>query len=124
MVSLTLLMMCLFMALITHLSSRMSFSFLDRCVEKDLHLNPDKIHINVPNVPFFGQVLTSKGLQPDPHKVDVIQQWPTPTCVSELQSFLGSVNYLCKFIPYLLDLCQPLQELLKKSNEFCLDTCP
>ena len=56
--------------------------FLDQCVEKDLHLNPDKIRINVPNVPFFGQVLTSKGLQPDPHKVDVIQQWPTPTCVS------------------------------------------
>ena len=49
-------------------------SFLDRCVEKDLHLNPDKICINVPNVPFLGQILTSKGLQPDPHKVDVIQQ--------------------------------------------------
>ena len=92
--------------------------FLDWCVEKDLHLNPDKIHINVSNVPFIGQVLTSKGLQPDPCKVDVIQQWPTPTCVLKLQSFLGSVNYLCKFIPYLSDLCQPLQELLKSSNEF------
>ena len=92
--------------------------FLDHCVEKDLHLNPDKIHINVPNVPFLGQVLTSKGLQPDLHKVDVIQQWPTPTCVLELQSFLGSVKYLCKFIPFLSDLRQPLQELLKLSNEF------
>ena len=60
----------------------------------------------------------SKGLQPDPCKVDVIQQWPTPTCVLQLQSFLGSVNYLCKFIPYLSDLGQPLQELLKSSNEF------
>ena len=36
--------------------------FLDWCVEKDLHLNPDKICINVPNVPFFGRVLTSRGL--------------------------------------------------------------
>ena len=92
--------------------------FLDRCVEKDLHLNPDKIQINVPNVPFFGQILTKDGLKPDPHKVDVIQQWPTPTCVTELQSFLGSVNYLCKFIPYISDLRQPLQELLKSNNEF------
>ena len=49
-------------------------SFLDRCVEKDLHLNPDKIRINIPNVPFFGQVLTKEGLRPDPHKVDVIKQ--------------------------------------------------
>ena len=76
-------------------------SFLDRCVEKDLHVNPDKIQINIPNMSFFGQVLTKEGLRPDPHKVDVIKQWPTPTNVTELQSFLGSVNYLCKFIPYL-----------------------
>ena len=51
-------------------------------------------------------------------EVDVIQQWPTPTCTLELQSFLGSVNYLYKFIPYLSDLFQPLQELLKSSNDF------
>ena len=93
-------------------------SFLDRCVEKDLHLNPDKIRINIPNVPFFGQVLTKEGLKPDPHKLDVIKQWPIPTNVTELQSFLGSMNYLCKFIPYLLDLRQPLQELLKFNGEF------
>ena len=92
--------------------------FLDRCVEKDLHLNPDKVHINIPNFTFFGQGLTPQSLQPDPWKVDVIQQWPTPTCMAELQSFLGSVNYLCKFIPYLSDLHQPLQELLKSCNEF------
>ena len=92
-------------------------SFLDRCVEKDLHLNPDKIWINIPNMPFFGQVLTKEGLRPDTHKVDVIKQWPTPTNVTELQSFLGSVNYLCKFIPYLSDLRQPLQGLLKSDSE-------
>ena len=69
-------------------------------------------------MPFFSQIFTKDGLKPDPHKVDVIQQWPTPTCVAELQSFLGSVKYLCKFIPYLPDLRQPLQELLKSSNEF------
>ena len=92
--------------------------FLDRCVEKDLYLNPDKVCINIPDVPLFGQVLTPQGLKPNPHKVDFIQNWPSPTNTTELQSFLGSVNYLCKFIPYLLDLCQPLQELLKSSNEF------
>ena len=57
-------------------------------------------------------------MKPDPYKVDVIRNWPTHTITTELQSFLGSVNYLCKFIPYLSDLHQPLQELLKSSNEF------
>ena len=49
----------------------------------------------------------------------MIQQWPTPTNVKELQSYLGSVNYLSKFIQYLSDVRRPLQELLKKENEFC-----
>ena len=84
---------------------------MDRCVEKELNLNPDKVCINIPNVPFFGQVLTPQGLKPDLHKIDVIQNWPTPTNTTELQSFLS-------------DLCQPLQELLKSSNEFVLDTYP
>ena len=48
--------------------------FLDLCVEKDLHPNPDKIQINIPNVPFFGQILTKEGLKLDPHKISVIQQ--------------------------------------------------
>ena len=37
-------------------------NFLDRCVEHDLHLNPEKIRINVDSVPFFGQTLTKDGL--------------------------------------------------------------
>ena len=78
-------------------------SFLDCCIAKDLHLNADKIQIDVPSVPFFGQTLTKQGLKMDHKKWEVIQQWSTPTNLKELQSFLGSVNYLSKFIPYLSD---------------------
>ena len=62
-------------------------SFLDHCVEKDLHLNPDKIQIDVSSVPFFSQTLTKQGLKMDHKKWEVTQQWPTPTNVKELQSF-------------------------------------
>ena len=91
-------------------------SFLDCCVEHDLHLNPDKIIINVDSVPFFGQTLTKNGLMMDKNKWKVIQDWPTPTNIKELQSFLGSVNYLSKFIPYLSTHRKPLQDLLKQSS--------
>ena len=43
-------------------------SFLDHCVEYDLHLNPDTIRINVDSVPFFGQTLTKNGLMMDENK--------------------------------------------------------
>ena len=36
-------------------------SFLDRCVERGLHLNPDKIQIDVPSVPFFNEVRPKNG---------------------------------------------------------------
>ena len=48
----------------------------------------------------------------------MIQQWPTPTNQKELQSFLGTVNYLSRFLAFLSDLGAPLQSLLKKDTEF------
>ena len=93
-------------------------SFLDRCVEQDMHLNPDKIQINCTEVPFFGNTLSKDGLSPDMNKVKLIQEWLTPTNQEELQSFLGTVNYLSRFLPFLSDLRAPLRNVLKKDGEF------
>ena len=93
-------------------------SFLDHCVEEDMHLNPDKIKIDCPEVPFFRNILSKDGLSPDTKKVELIQQWPTPTNHKELQCFLGTFNYLSRFLAFLSDWHQPLQSLLKKDTEF------
>ena len=93
-------------------------NFLDRCIEHDLHLNPEKIRVNVDSVSFFGQTLMKDGLQMDANKWQVIQNWSQPKNVKELKSFLGSVNYLSKFIPHLSSFRKPLQDLLQSSNEF------
>ena len=60
------------------------------------------------------------GLQMDANKWQVIQNWPQQKNVKELQSFLGSVNYLSKFIPHLSSFRKPPWDLLKSSNEFVL----
>ena len=86
-------------------------TFLDRCIEQDMHLNLDKIQINCTEVPFFGNTLSKDGLSHDMNKVKL--EWPTPTNQKELQSFLGTVNYLSRFLPFLSDLRAPLQNLLK-----------
>ena len=52
----------------------------------------------------------------DENKWKVIQDWPVLTNIKELQSFLGSINYLSKFIPYLSTHRKPLQDLLKHSS--------
>ena len=43
-------------------------NFFDRCVEHNLHLNPEKIRINVDSVTFFGQTLMKDGLHNDANK--------------------------------------------------------
>ena len=93
-------------------------SFLDRCVKEHIHLNSDKVQINTNNVPFYGHVLTKDGIQPDMSKVKLILDWPIPENQKELQQFMGSVNYLSKFLAFLSDLHAPLQLLLKKDSEF------
>ena len=93
-------------------------AFLDCCVQEDMHLNSDKVKLDCPEVPFFRNVLSKDGLSPDTRKIELIQQWPTPTNQTELQSFLGTVNYLSCFLAFLSDLGAPLQALLKKGTEF------
>ena len=93
-------------------------AFLDPCVQEDMHLDPDKVKINCSEVPFFGNVLSKDGLSPDNTKVQLIKDWPVPTNHKELQSFLGTINYLSRFLAFISDLCAPLQALLKKGTEF------
>ena len=83
-----------------------------------MHLNPDKVKIDCHKVPFFGNVLSNEGLSPDNTKEQLIKDWPVPTNHKELQSFLGMVNYLSRFLAFLSDLRAPLQSLLKKGTEF------
>ena len=76
--------------------------FLDQCVEKDLHLNADKFKLDCDTVTFFGHLLTKDGMKPDPKKVKDIREWPVPKDIKELQSLIGAVNYLARFIPHYL----------------------
>ena len=62
--------------------------------------------------------MSVQRVKPDPGKVKAFKEWPTLTNVKELQSFLGSVNYLSRFIPKLSCLRTPLQPFVKNNSEF------
>ena len=117
MVAQTSLMMYWSMVLLMSLEL-MYLLILDCCVQEDMHLNPDKVKIDCHEVPFFRNVLFKDGLSPDNTKVQLIKDWPVPTNHKELQSFLGTVNYLSRFLAFLSNLHAPLQSLLKKGTEF------
>ena len=84
----------------------------------NLKLNEEKSKIGTTEVSFIGHLLTSKGVKPDPKKVQAITDMQAPKDKPELQRFLGMVNYLAKFIGNLSDVSQPLRELLQKDVEW------
>ena len=67
-------------------------------------------------VNFFRHLLSSQGIKPDPNKVKCIEDFPQPTMVHKLQSFLGLMNYMTRFNPDLNIIAQPLRELTSSKN--------
>jgi RNase H-like domain found in reverse transcriptase len=60
-------------------------------------------------------------------KLGGIRDWPTPTTVKQVWSFLGFGNFYRRFISHYSDLAQPLNYLTKKDKKFewttdCQDT--
>jgi len=57
----------------------------------------------------------------DPLKVKAIIEWPTPTNLHELCSFLGFGNYYKPFIPMYSHITRPLHDLTKKTTPWHWD---
>ncbi|KAG7303117.1 hypothetical protein JYU34_013146 [Plutella xylostella] len=84
--------------------------------ENNVVLRKEKCIFKVTKVCFLGHELTSEGVRPLPKYVDTIQQFRPPTTMAELQSFLGLVNYVSKWIPNYATLTEPLKTLLRNKN--------
>ncbi|GJP59195.1 hypothetical protein CLOP_g9431 [Closterium sp. NIES-67] len=65
---------------------------------------------------FLGHVISINGVKIDPKKIATIQDWKPPANLRELQSFLGFVNYVRRFIPNMAEVTSPLTDLLKKGK--------
>ena len=65
---------------------------------------------------YLGHVISAKGVATDEGKIEAIRDWPTPTTVTEIQSFLGFMGYYCRFIPKFAQVAWPLHELASGEN--------
>lgn len=86
---------------------------LDRCRERGMRLNPDKLKLRQTSLSFMGHLVTSEGLCPDPEKVRAIEEMPRPTDVAGVQRLGGFVNYLAKFLPKISEVMAPIRNLTK-----------
>ncbi|MCO5559388.1 hypothetical protein L7F22_012987 [Adiantum nelumboides] len=80
-------------------------------------LNVDKCHIAESQVTLLGHVVSSRGIEADPSKVQALVSLPSPKSTRELVSFIQKVRYLSRFIHLLSQVVLPLQQLTH-SNTF------
>jgi hypothetical protein len=94
---------------------------LQRLRENDLYLKPQKCFFEKKEVEYLGVIVSAEGVRMDPKKVKGVQDWPKPTTVKQLQSFLGFANFYRRFINGFSGIAGPLHKLLRKEKKWSWD---
>ena len=76
-----------------------------------LHLKPSKCEFYRNEVSFLGNLVLKDGHAICPDKLQAIKQWGIPCNTTELRSFLGSMNFLCRFCKDISAVVAPLTAL-------------
>ncbi|QRW24750.1 Retrotransposable element Tf2 protein [Rhizoctonia solani] len=74
------------------------------------------------SVEYLGIIVLDKGFSLDKLKIQAVQEWPIPTKIKEVQSFLGFANFLRRFVANFSHMARPLHNLVKKDTPWKWDT--
>ena len=87
-----------------------------RLEKEGLKLRADKVEVCPENLVILGYTMKNGRIQPTEENVEKIKNFPRPTCLKELQSFLGLCNFYRKLIRGYADITKPLNNLCKKDS--------
>ena len=66
----------------------------------------------------LGHVVSKKGISIDPERIKAIEQIPLPHNKKGMQSFMGTINFVRRFVPDFAQMVKPLQQMVKQSVQF------
>ena len=89
--------------------------------QNELYAKKEKCSFALGEVGFLGHRIRDGKLMMEEGKIKAIQEWDPPTKVPQLRSFLGLVNYYCRFINGYSARAAPLTDLLKKGKAWTWD---
>ncbi|XP_070023122.1 uncharacterized protein [Nicotiana sylvestris] len=84
---------------------------------KDL-LDKGFIRPSVSPCSVLGHVISGESVKVDFQKIEAVKNWPRPTSVSDIRSFLGLVGYYRSFLERFSSISSPLTRLTQKKVKF------
>ena len=70
------------------------------------------------HIQYLGHLVSEKGFEPLPEKLESIRKMPAPRTAKEVKQFLGLIGYYRKFVPHFADISRPLTKLMHHNVVF------
>ena len=87
-----------------------------------MKLNPNKCAFEVSSEKFLGFIVSHRGIEANPDKIQAILDMKPSQNVKEVQPLTGRVAALNRFVSKATDKCLPFFRVLKKAFEW-MDDC-
>jgi hypothetical protein len=88
-----------------------------KCRSFGISLNPKKSMFAMQEGKLLGHIVSAEGVRIDPSRVKAIQALSILRSKKEVQSFLGKINFLRRFVPNFAEEVKPITTMLRKGNE-------
>ena len=83
-----------------------------RLQQHGLKLKASKCDFFKDSVKYLGHIVSAKGVETDPDKLEAVKSWPEPVNVKTLRSFLGFTGYYRQFVKDYARIVKTLNDLL------------
>ena len=89
-----------------------------RIREAKLKLRLEKCHLCFKEIKFLGHIIGNNKVKVDQENIEKVKNFPRPTNVSKLRSFVGLATYYRRFIKDFAKITKPLTGLFQKDKEY------
>ncbi|XP_059066066.1 uncharacterized mitochondrial protein AtMg00860-like [Cryptomeria japonica] len=81
------------------------------------YANREKCSFGLKRIQYLGYIVDNRGVHVDPAKIQLIRDWPSPTNITDLRTFLGLANFYHKFVLGFSHLTWPMNQVLRGGSK-------
>jgi len=94
---------------------------LNTLADHKLNAKLKKCDFWMEKVHFLGHLISAEGILVDPAKVAIVVDWPRPTNITKVRSFLGMAGYHRRFVKGLFKDCLTINSTVAKGLQIRMD---